>query len=100
MVENFLSVIIVAITLEGIVSYAKMIVTDKKIQWQIILTIILGIFLAIAYKLDALATVGVVSTIPMIGQILTGICMSRGSNYVFDWIGKISHPEYNKEGSI
>lgn len=95
--DKFFAIVVMAITLEGIISYAKMIVVDQKVQWQIIAAIVAGVMLCIVYQLDALALVDVTTTVPYVGQILTGICLSRGSNYIFDWIGKISHPEYKEE---
>lgn len=84
--EKFLSVLCMAVLLEGIVSYTKLIFVDKRIQWQVILAILLGTLLTIAYQLDMLAALGMVSTIPYVGYIVTGILISRGSNYLFDLI--------------
>ena len=50
----------------------------------------LGITVAIAYKLDLPAQFKLKSRIPYFGCVLTGILLSRGSNYFFDLITKIS----------
>ena len=49
-----------------------------------VLSIIFGILIAVAYKIDLLKLVNIESNIPYIGSVLTGILFSRGSNYVHD----------------
>ncbi len=101
--EKFTAILIMAISLEGIVGWFKMAIVDKVIKWQIVATGIGGIFVALAYGLDAPAMLGVASVIPYVGQIITGISIARGSNYIFDWIGKMSAPTRtttSSEGSI
>ena len=55
-----------------------------------ILSMALGVFIAVAYKLDLPAFFNLKSEIPHIGCILTGILLSRGSNYIFDLMEKLS----------
>jgi hypothetical protein len=90
--EKFTAILIMAISLEGIVGWCKMAIVDKSIKWQIIATGVGGIFVALSDSLDAPAMLGVDSVIPYVGQIITGISIARGSNYIFDWIGKMSSP--------
>lgn len=47
-------------------------------------TIVLGIFLAFSYSLDLLALLGLHDHIPYSGIFLSGILISRGSNFVHD----------------
>ena len=49
-----------------------------------LVSIALGMLVAIAYKLDLLELMGMKSNIPYVGNILTGLLLSRGSNYVYD----------------
>jgi hypothetical protein len=90
--EKFMAIIIMAICLEGIVGYCKMAIVDKAVKWQIVVTGIGGVFVALSYGLDAPAMLGVVGIVPYVGQVITGISIARGSNYIFDWIGKMSSP--------
>lgn len=43
-----------------------------------------GIGLALAYQVDLLALAGLSSGWPWVGQIITGILIGRGSNYIND----------------
>lgn len=54
-----------------------------------ILSLVFGIFIAVAYNIDILKFINIESNIPYVGSILTGILFSRGSNYVYDLMNKI-----------
>ena len=84
------SVIVMSILIEAVITYVKTIVVDKNIKWQIIASIMLSIALSLAYGLDIPALVGIVSPIPYVGSLLTGILISRGSNYIFDLLKTIT----------
>ena len=83
---EFFGLLFFAIIIEGIVSYVKTFFVEGKVQWQTIVAIVLGVAVSIAYQVDLLATVGLNSAVPYIGSVLTGILISRGSNYIFDLI--------------
>lgn len=83
---EFFGLLFFAIIIEGIVSYVKTFFVDGKIQWQTMVAIALGIVVALAYQVDLLATVGLTAMVPYVGCVLTGILISRGSNYIFDLI--------------
>ena len=74
-----------AILIEAIITYL-----NQYFCWQMALSIVLGIVIAVAYKLlDLPACFNLKSNIPYIGSVLTGILLSRGSNYIFDLITKL-----------
>lgn len=77
-----------AITIEGIVYYVKSAV-ERKLPKSCIASIILGIFVAINFSLDAFYYAGLLSNLPFVGNVFTGILLSRGSNYFFDTLGKL-----------
>lgn len=92
-------IIMVAIVLEALVEYAKTImkmVEDKDYKTAItqFVTIILGIGLAYAFKLQlfngAMAEFYEGLKInPILDMVLTGILFSRGSNYFSDFVSKL-----------
>lgn len=91
---NVAIIIAVAILIEGLVEYGKNIADmfyggDKKTAVTQIITIIVGIALAYAFNADMFIPLGLTVN-HYIGMVLTGIVMSRGSNYVSDLITKIS----------
>ena len=51
---------------------------------------VVGVILCLAYNLDALADLGLGSRLPYVGQILTGIILGRGANYVHDFYSKFT----------
>lgn len=90
---NVAIIIAVAILIEGLVEYGKNIVDmfyggDKKTAVTQLVTIAVGIALAFAFNADMFVPLGLTVN-HYIGMVLTGIVMSRGSNYVSDLIGKI-----------
>ena len=90
---NIAVIIAVAILIEGLVEYGKNIADmfyggDKKTAITQIVTIVIGIALAFAFSADMFIPLGLTVN-HYVGMVLTGIVMSRGSNYVSDLIGKI-----------
>lgn len=90
---NIAIIIAVAILIEGLVEYGKNITDmfyggEKKTAITQIVTIIVGIALAFAFNADMFVPLGLTVN-HYIGMVLTGIVMSRGSNYVSDLIGRI-----------
>ena len=79
-----------AILIEGIITYINQFLIQVNFCWQMALSLILGIIVAVAYKLDLPSYFNLKSDIPYIGCILTGILLSRGSNYVFDLIKSVA----------
>lgn len=73
-----------AVIIEGLVSYAGMIFVDKHVNWQVVGAIALGILISFNLTLDFFEVLGIPEAYPVIGTILTGILISRGSNYVYD----------------
>ena len=70
-----------AILIEGIISYISQFFVNGSFWWEMFLSLLLGITVAIAYKLDLPGQFNLTSKIPYFGCVLTGILLSRGSNY-------------------
>lgn len=87
--EQFFGIILMAIVIEGVVTYVKEIVVDKHISWQEIVAILLGVLVAVSYNADLLALFEQTANIPHLGQVLTGILIARGSNYIFDLLKQL-----------
>ena len=80
-----------AILIEAIITYFNQFLVQENFCWQTLFSIALGIIIAVAYKIDLPAHFNLNSQIPYVGCVLTGILLSRGSNYVFDLLGKLSN---------
>lgn len=90
---NIAVIIAVAILIEGLVEYGKTIADmfdsgEKRIALIQVITIVIGVGLAFAFDADMFIPLGLTVN-HYIGMVLTGIVMSRGSNYVSDLIGKL-----------
>lgn len=90
---NIAVIIAVAVLIEGLVEYGKTIANmfyegDRKTAIIQMVTIVVGIGLAFAFNANMFIPLGLTVN-NYVGMVLTGIVMSRGSNYVSDLIGKI-----------
>ena len=94
---EFINITLMAVIVEGIVSYGKMIFVERKIQWQVIAAIALGVSVSVNYQLDLLSQLGFSGTIPCAGCVLTAILISRGANYMHSF-GKTVHKALNGGG--
>jgi hypothetical protein len=90
---NIALIVAVAVLIEGLVEYGKTIADmfdsgEKRIALIQVITIVIGVGLAFAFDADMFIPLGLTVN-HYIGMVLTGIVMSRGSNYVSDLIGKL-----------
>ena len=79
-----------AVLVESLITYINQFFIQEDFCWQMTLSLILGIIIAVAYKLDLPAHFNLTSKIPYFGCVLTGILLSRGSNYIFDLFDKFN----------
>ena len=79
-----------AVLVEGLITYFNGFFVNGEFSWKMLFSILLGIIVAIAYRLDLIAYFNLQTDIPYLGCVLTGILISRGSNYIFDLISKIT----------
>ena len=80
---NMSTLVIVCITVEALVEYLwTQLIVEHKLHWKQLITMILGIALALA--------AGVTFAVPYLGNVLTGIVFSRGSNYFADFVSKLT----------
>lgn len=86
---QFFGLALMAIVIEGVITYIKEIFVNKNVMWQQVLGIVLGIVVAVGYNADLFALFGLTSTIPLLGCVLTGVLLSRGSNYIFDLVKQL-----------
>lgn len=75
----------VAVVVEGIIEYL-----GKPIPkgYKCYAAALLGIVVCLLFKVNMLGWVGV-ETVPHTGEILTGITVGRGSNYINNRLGKV-----------
>ena len=81
---EFFGILALAVVIEGVVTYANEWFVKGKPQWKQIATVLFGVAIALAYGVDLVAMLGLESTVPFVGSVLSGILLSRGSNYLND----------------
>ena len=90
MKQDVSKMVMITVLVEGIITYFNKFFVSGSAPWQMIFSLVLGIVVAIAYKFDLPRYLNMESNIPYVGCILTGILISRGSNYIYDLISKLT----------
>ena len=96
--QTIVLILVLAITVEAIIQYSKTIIEmlEKK-QYKTFATqlaaILLSVFICFTAGVDLYTLVGVSFTLPWLGMLLTGIVVSRGSNYTSDFIKRLQSPD-------
>ena len=89
-----LLIIMLSVVVEALIQYAKSIAGafDSK-DWKTAITqlfsVAIGITISFSTGADMFAALGISFDWPAIGVVLTGIFMSRGSNYLADLIKRL-----------
>ena len=91
--KKFFGLTSFAILIEGIITYISQFFVSGNFCWEMLFSISLGIIVAISYNLDLPEYFNIKSRIPYIGCILTGVLISRGSNYLYDLLKAITNIE-------
>ena len=77
-------VLIMSVLIEAVITYVKQWFVEKRVKWQCVAAAVLSIAVCLVYSIDIPAMVGIVSPVKYVGSILTGVLVSRGSNYIND----------------
>lgn len=90
---DMVTIIAVAVLTEALIEYAKTVADsfeskDYKTFRTQVASVILGVCAAFAFGINFFATGFTVS--PIIGTAITGIIISRGSNYASDLLSKLT----------
>ena len=98
--QGIVLILVMAIVVEALVEYGKSIgkaFSDGSVKTAVtyLVAIAVGITLCFAAGCDLFTAVGVTFGWPWLGKTLTGIIISRGANYVSDFVKKL---QTSKEG--
>lgn len=83
---NFMPILLMAVVVEGLITYLQHLIQNHHLCWQMALSIGIGVFCAVVYRIDLFEMLGLEASLPYVGSVLTGVLISRGSNYLFDLI--------------
>lgn len=81
--EGILGILLLATLIEGLVTYLFGEEVSGRTYLRYI-ALVLGVGASIAYKVDIPAMVGLSTSMPIIGYIVSGLIIGRGSNYLND----------------
>lgn len=89
MIEALGSIFVLAILVEAIVEYFVVDLLKERTHLIRYIAAAVAVILCIVYNADLFRAVGILSTVPFVGSVLTGLIVSRGSNYLNDFISKL-----------
>lgn len=84
-----LIIFVLAVIVEAVIQNAF---RDAPAKFKPYIALVLSIGLCIAYSADVLAQLGYPANWPVIGNVLTGILISRGANVFNDIVQRIRNP--------
>lgn len=87
-------ILMLAVTVEALVEYAKGVVGVANGHWRTaalrFAAMVAGVVLCVAARADLYDVLGLRFALPWLGQALTGVLISRGANYVSDFMGRMT----------
>ncbi len=89
MENKIASIMPIAIIVEATITYINQFFVNGEFCYEMFLSIVLGIIISVAYEIDIPKYLNLHSRIPYLSNILTGILISRGSNYIYDFMNKL-----------
>lgn len=87
--DIFVKLIVLGILVEAITEVVKLIFVDGELNWNHLISIFIGITFSLAVGLDLLELLNLNSNLLFVGEIATGLIISRGSNAVHDILERI-----------
>jgi len=89
--EALMGIVFGAVLVEAIVTALKPVWdADKRtVSWGALASLIAGLGIAFASGMDLCAAAGIPINVPVVPQLITGILISRGANYVYDILSQI-----------
>lgn len=99
--QGIVLIITMAIVVEALIEYAKSIgKAFSSGEWKTAVTqlvaIVVSVLLCVATGADLFVVVGIVFVWPWLGILLTGIIISRGANYVSDFVKRLQGAQKNE----
>lgn len=84
------AILVMSVLVEAVITYVKTWVVNKEFKWPMLVSAVLSIVICIAYGIDIPSAVGLSSSIPFVGTVITGVLISRGSNYISDLLKRLT----------
>ena len=95
--EKLIMLVVIAIIAESVWETLKMTWQDGKVKVDRIGALVVSMLIVFGTRLDILALLEIETVIPFLGIILTGILISRGSNFIHDLLVRLSNKNTDVE---
>ena len=95
--EKLIMLVVVAIIAESVWETLKMTWQDGKVKVDRVGALVVSMLIVFGTRLDMLSLLGIETVIPFLGIILTGILISRGSNFIHDILVRLSNKNTDVE---
>ena len=86
-------ILMLAVVVEALVEYGKSIALAAKGSWKAAVlqlgAVVAGVGLCLTADADLFEVIELRFAVPWIGKVLTGILISRGANYLSDFVSKM-----------
>lgn len=89
--EKLIMLVVVAIIAESVWETLKMTWQDGKVKVDRVGALVVSMLIVFGTRLDMLSLLGIETVIPFLGSILTGILISRGSNFIHDLLVRLNN---------
>ena len=91
--EKIFSIFVLALISESVWETLKMVWQQGRISIDRIGAMVVSLVICIDVEMDILNLLGINTSWPFVGIILTAILISRGSNFIHDLIVKLGQPK-------
>lgn len=88
-------IIVLALLTEALWQTGKLVWQEGAINISVIGAMIVGIALSLLTGADLLEAAGFTMKVPIVGQVCTGLLISRGSNFIHDILQSIAQFKQN-----
>lgn len=86
--SEVLVVVFLALTVEALWETSKMIWQSGKLNVDAVGALVIGLLIAFTKPLDLFEIIGYGFAVPYVGMFCTGVLISRGANFIHDYLGK------------
>ena len=95
---EFVKLLVIAATLEAVWETCKMFWQEGKLSVDRVGSAVLGVFLCIAAGVDFFEMVQIPLSVKYAGMVLSGLLISRGANFIHDFVGTLDGLRTNIQG--
>lgn len=89
MVENLIGLALFSVLVEAVVNVLKDVKDGHKVNTTLLMSLAVSLIATVGFNIDIFSMVGFETSIPFLGAVMSGVIVSRGSNYTSDLITRL-----------